>query len=397
MGHRHAGALGWPWSFSKGRTRKRQGSAGGDGLLLGVVVILSLAGLVVVFSGSGVLALHTYHDPLYFLKRQALWLVIGFLGLHLVSRLHYTHWQHLSLPLLGGTIVLLGLVLFPSIGVVGNGARRWLQVGPGTFQPAELAKVAVVVYVANYLSKKEGILHRFWTGFLPPLLVMGLVCALILPQPDLGSVCIIGLVTGTLLYLGGARVRHLAGLVLAVVPVVFALIWQSEYRRKRLLIFLRPWEDPQGAGFQLVQSFIAFGSGGLFGVGLGEGKQKLLFLPEAHTDFVLAVVGEELGLLGAAALMVLYVALMWRGMRIAARAQKSFGRHLAYGVTLLIGFQGLLNAAVVTGLLPTKGMTLPLVSYGGSSLVTTLLAVGMLLNVSRDRQGGGSSGKHGRR
>ena len=386
----HAATMALPWFFPGG-SRKRsvpRKRSSADGVALAIVVILSLVGLVMVFSASAVLANTRYHDSIYFLKRHVLWLAMGFLAMHVALRMDYMAWRKLALPLLGLSVVLLILVLVPSIGVMVKGARRWLHLGPFSMQPAELAKLALVIYLAAYLAKKEGRLQRFWSGFVPPLLVFGLMAILVLLQPDLGTVVMMGLVTAGMLFLGGARVVHLLGLALAALPPAAALIWLSEYRWQRFLTFLSPWEDPQNAGFQMTQSFLAFGSGGAFGVGLGEGKQKLFFLPEAHTDFVLALVGEELGLVGAGSIVVLFAALVLRGFRVAGRARKPFGRHLAHGITLLIGLQAVINAGVVTGLLPTKGMTLPFVSYGGSSLITTLLGVGILLSVSRDRHGG---------
>ncbi len=385
MAHRDVGTLSLPWPSSGRRSGK---SAGADGVVLAVVVILTLVGLVMVFSASAVVAGNRFQDPLYFLKRQVAWLILGFVALHLISRLDYLIWRKLAYPLLGLAILLLILVLVPSLGILVKGARRWLYLGAFSFQPAEMAKLVLVLYLATYLTKKEGHLQSFWTGFSPPFLVLGVIGALALLQPDFGSVVMMGAVTFGLMFLGGARFVHLIGLILVVLPVGFALVWQSGYRRERLLTYLTPWEDPQGSGFQMTQSFLAFGSGGPFGVGLGEGKQKLFFLPEAHTDFVLSLVGEELGFVGTASIMILFAVLVLRGMRIAARARKPFGRHLASGITLLIGFQALFNAGVATGLLPTKGMTLPLVSYGGSSLLVTLAGVGILLSVSRDRQGG---------
>jgi cell division protein FtsW len=291
------------------------------------------------------------------------------------------------LPILAVTCLLLVLVLIPSLGVVAKGARRWLRLGPISVQPAEMVKLVVVLYLAGYLAKKEGYITEFARGFLPPLLVVGLLAGLVLLQPDLGTVVVIGFVTLGLLFLAGARLVHLFGLVPFVLPAVAVLIWKSPYRLQRLMTFLDPMKDPTGAGFQVNQSFLAFGSGGLFGVGLGEGEQKLFFLPEAHTDFVLALAGEELGLVGTGAIMLCYAALVLKGFQIAARAREPFGRHLALGITLLLGLQALINAGVVTGMLPTKGLTLPLVSYGGSSLMVNLLAIGILLSVSRDRQG----------
>jgi cell division protein FtsW len=223
---------------------------------------------------------------------------------------------------------------------------------------------------------------------MPAVVVVGLLSGLVLREPDLGTIVVIGLVTAGMLFLGGARISHLFRLVPVVLVAMAVLIWLSPYRWKRLLAFLNPEQDPTGSGFQINQSLLAFGSGGLFGVGLGEGKQKLFFLPEAHTDFVLALMGEELGLVGTGIIILLFAVFAIRGFQIAARAQMPFGRYLGMGITLLIAVQALINASVVTGLLPTKGLTLPFVSYGGSSLVMSLVGVGILLNISRDRQAG---------
>jgi cell division protein FtsW len=315
--------------------------------------------------------------------------------MHLTSRIDYQLWKRLSIPILIGLVVLLVMVLIPSLGVAAKGARRWLRWGLISIQPAEMVKLALVVYLAAYLAKKADKLTSFRTGLLPLLIVVGVLSGLVLLEPDLGTVVVMGLVTVCLLFLGGARIHHLLGLGFCAIPVVLILVLGSSYRRQRLMTFLAPWKDAADAGFQITQSFLAFGSGGPFGVGLGEGKQKLFFLPEAHTDFVLALVGEELGLAGTASVIVLFALFVWRGFQIASRARMPFGKYLGLGITLLIGIQALVNAAVVTGLLPTKGLTLPFVSYGGSSLVVSFVGVGMLLSISRDRHGGASKGGRG--
>lgn len=380
-----AGTLTLPWPTWPGTGRPRPSADYG---LWTMAVVLALVGLVMVFSASAVVAGNRYDDSSYFLKRQLAWLVCGFLLMHLASRVDYTVWRRAAIPVLAATVALLVLVLVPGVGTVVKGARRWLRVGAISVQPAEVTKLAAVIYLATYLAGKEARLREGLTRLLPPLAVIGLLAGLVVLEKDLGTVVVIGIVTLGLLFLAGARIAHLAALACAALPVLATFVLSSPYRMKRLMTFLSPWEDPEGAGFQVTQSFMALGSGGLTGVGLGEGKQKLYFLPEAHTDFVLALVGEELGLLGAGAILLLFAALVIRGFQIAGRAREPFGRHLAAGITLLIGGQALINAGVVTGLLPTKGLTLPLVSYGGSSLLVTLLAVGMLLSVSRDRQGG---------
>ncbi len=385
MSQRSAGTLTLPWTTASPRATKRVAM---DHSLLIITIVLALVGLVMVFSASAVVAGNRFHDPGYFLKRQLAWLAFGFLLLHLASHIDYVWWKRLSIPLLGLTVVLLVMVLIPSLGVSAKGARRWLRLGPISVQPAEIAKLVAVMYLAAYLAKKEDRLTGFLSGLAPALLVIGVLGGLVLLEPDLGTVVVMGSVAIGLLFLGGARLSHLLSLGLCAVPAVLVLVLSSSYRRQRLMTFLAPWKDASDAGFQITQSFLAFGSGGLFGVGLGEGKQKLFFLPEAHTDFVLALVGEELGLVGTGVIILLFALFAIRGFQVAARARMPFGRYLGMGITLLIGVQALINACVVTGLVPTKGLTLPFVSYGGSSLVTCMFGVGILLNISRDRQTG---------
>lgn len=361
-----------------------------DHLILIITLTLALVGLVMVFSASAVVAGENkrLHDSWYFLKRQLAWLTFGLVLLHVVSRIDYVWWKRLALPLLGFITVLLVVVLIPSVGVAAKGARRWLHLGPISIQPVEMVKLIAVIYLAAYLAKKEDRLQSFGDGVLPAVVVVGLLSGLVLMEPDLGTIVVIGLVTAGMLFLGGARVSHLLRLVPVALAAVMVLICLSPYRWQRLIAFLNPEKDPTGAGFQINQSFLAFGRGGLFGVGLGESKQKLFFLPEGHTDFVLALIGEELGLLGTGIIILLFALFAIRGFQIAARARMPFGRYLGIGITTLIGIQALINACVVTGLLPTKGLTLPFVSYGGSSLVMSLVGVGILLNISRDRQAG---------
>jgi len=394
MAHRSAGTLALPWSQPSQRSGGKQRVAA-DHTLLALTMTLALVGLVMVFSASAIVAGNRFQDPGFFLKRQIAWLTFGFLLMHLTSRIDYTLWKKLSIPMLACMLLLLVLVLLPSLGVAANGARRWLRLGPVSVQPAEMAKLVAVIYMAAYLTNKGDKITLFRNGLLPALVVIGLLGGLVLLEPDLGTVVVLGLVTVGMYFLAGARISHLVALALCAIPVVLVLVLGSSYRRQRLMTFLAPWKDASDAGFQITQSFLAFGSGGPFGVGLGEGKQKLYFLPEAHTDFVLALVGEELGLIGTATVILLFVLFVWRGFQIAARARVSFGRYLGMGITLLIGGQALVNAAVVTGLLPTKGLTLPFVSYGGSSLVVSLIGVGILLSISRDRHAGESRGGRG--
>ena len=385
MPQRSAGTLALPWSTVSARAPRRVGI---DHTLLFVAITLALVGLVMIFSASAVVAGQKHHDSWYYLKRQLAWLALGLALLHAASRVDYTLWKRLAPPLLALIIVLLVVVLIPSIGVAVNGARRWLRLGSISIQPAEMAKLISVIYLAAYLAKKEDRLQHFSTGLLPALLIIGVISGLVLMEPDLGTIVVIGLVAAGMLFLGGARITHLLSLVPVALVGVVGLIWLSPYRWQRLIAFFYPERDPTGTGFQINQSFLAFGSGGLFGVGLGESKQKLFFLPEAHTDFVLALVGEELGFIGAGIIVLSFSLFVIRGFQISTRARIPFGRYLGIGITTLIGIQALINAGVVTGLLPTKGLTLPFVSYGGSSLVISLTGVGILLNISRDRQAG---------
>jgi cell division protein FtsW len=279
--------------------------------------------------------------------------------------------------------VLLVLVLVPPFGQSINGTRRWLRWGPISVQPTELAKLALVVYLADFLARRQAVIGNLWRGILPPLMVTGGVAGLVLLQPDLGSaVAIVGVVL-CMIFVAGARLAHLGMIGGLAVPVVALAVYMAPYRLRRVLTFLDPWADPRGAGFQIIQSYLALGGGGFLGRGLGESKQKLFYLPEPHTDFIFAVLGEELGFLGALATVVLFGILLWRGIRIGLRVADPFGALVAFGVTALLVNQAVVNLGVVVGVFPTKGLPLPFVSSGGSSLLVAMAAVGLLLNVSQ--------------
>ena len=357
-----------------------------DPLIVGITLALSLGGLVMVFSASGVMAENKFTNATYYLQRQIVWMLLGFGVLLVGSFIDYRQWKRWIPMVVGGCIV--GLLLVLAVGPQINGARRWLALGFFSIQPTEMAKLAVVLYLAAFLSNPQRRVTDWQRGFLPPVAMMGIMCGLIVVEPDLGSTVVISLVFVSMMYLAGARVRHLAYLGGPMILGVGALIWMSPERWERMTTFMNPFADRQGAGYQLVQSILALENGGLFGVGLGQGKQKLMFLPEGHTDFVLALVGEELGLMGTCGLLALFAILVCKGFRVAALAPDLFGRYLALGITMLLGIQALINAGVVSGLLPTKGLTLPLVSYGGSSLLVTMLALGILLSVARQGRAG---------
>ncbi len=359
-----------------------------DRMLGGAVLLLLGIGVVMVYSSSSVVALTTYGDASYFMKRQLLWMLLGLAVMMVTMRMDHAVLakKPVVLVLLIVTLALLIATFLPGIGRTINGARRWIKLGGLTFQPAELMKFTLVVYLSSYISGKGERIRDFQQGLLPVLVFTGLFLGLTLLQPDFGTVMAMGIIVFILLFAGGANVLHLGGLVLVAAPLVYAAVAFKAYRLRRVLAFLDPWADPQGAGHQIVQSYLAFGSGGVLGRGLGEGRQKLLFLPERHSDFIFAVIGEELGLWGAALVLLLFGTILWRGLRI-ARNTGGFTRLLAVGITLLLCVQALINMAVVTGMMPTKGIALPLVSYGGSALLVTLAATGVLLNLSKECRG----------
>ncbi len=351
--------------------------------LLAVVAALLSLGVVMVYSASAIVAAERFHDPSFFLKKQLFWALLGAAALLVALRFDYRRLQGLGWPLLAVAGVLLVAVLVPPLAQPVNGTRRWLRLGPASFQPAELAKLALVVYLAAHLAGHQDRLADFRRGLLPPLLVAGSLAALVLAQPDLGNCLALLAVTFALLFLAGAPARHLGLLVGAALPLLAAAVWLAPYRVRRVMTFLDPWSDPRGSGFQIIQSWLALGSGGMLGRGIGESKQKLFYLPEAHTDFIFAIVGEELGFVGAVAVVALFAVLVWRGLRVGLRAPDPFGAYLALGITALIAVQTLVNLGVVTGSLPTKGLPLPFISFGGSALLVTMLATGVLLNISQ--------------
>ena len=301
------------------------------------------------------------------------------------------------MPLMLGTLVVLIAVLIPSMGSEINGSRRWIGFGPFSVQPSEFARVVMVIYLAAYLAKRRERLHDFTHGFLPPIMMTGFLISLILAEPDFGAAAVMAAVAGVLLFVGGVRLKHLWAIGILIVPVMYAMVMKVGYRKERILSFLDPWKDPHDGGFQIIQSFLAMGEGGPLGTGLGEGRQKLFFLPYPHTDFIFAVIGEELGLVGTLLIAGLFAVLAWRGVRIARSAPDRFGQYLAFGITVMIVLQAQINMAVVTGLLPTKGLTLPLLSYGGSSLVASLGGIGILLSVDQARRMRGRQEREPRR
>ncbi len=354
-----------------------------DKILMADVLFLSVLGVVMVYSASAYMAMDLYQDEYFFLKREILFALLGLCAMFLAANVNYIHLRHFVFPFLGLCLVLMILVLIPGLGVKVGGAQRWLQVGGIQFQPSEMTKLGLILYMAHSLQKKEGKIKDFAYGFTPYVMILGVFSILMLLQPDLGTAVSLAAVVMLMLFMAGTRLRYLFSLVLLSIPLLYALIMGAAYRRRRFTAFLDPWKDAAGAGFQIIQSFLAIGSGGLAGTGLAQGHQERLFLPEPHTDFIFAIIGEELGFIGAVVVVAAFVIFFYRGMRIALRSVDPFGRYLAFGLTGMVSIQALLNLGVVVGLLPTKGLTLPLLSYGGSSLIVTFIGVGILLNISK--------------
>lgn len=357
-----------------------------DIFIFAAVIGLLTIGLVIVTSASSVTGVIEHDDAYYFFKRQFVWAVIGVVAMVVLMRVDYRFVRLLTPPLLIGAFVLLALVLV--VGQEIGGAKRWIGLGFVNVQPSEIAKLALVAYLAAYITNKRELVQQFYPGLLLPLAVLGAACGLILLEPDFGTMVTVGLTGFVILFAGGARWEHLVGVVVAALPAAGLLIASEEYRLRRLTAFWNPWADKMDSGWNVIQSLLAIGSGGLFGLGLGEGRQKYLYVPEQHTDFIFAILGEELGFIGTTGVLLLFAVIAWRGWRVALQAPDMYGCMLAVGITSMIVFQAILNIGVVTGSLPTTGITLPFVSFGGSSLVITLAAVGILLNISSHEMSG---------
>lgn len=348
-----------------------------------IVSCLIFLGIVMIYSSSGVYAMQELGDSLYYLKKHLLFLMLSIVFMIVVMALDYRDLQKFAKPMMLAALGMLVLVLIPGIGKTSFGAQRWFKIGPFFLQPSEFVKIVMMIYVADFLSRKQNRIISFWHGFVPIMAVLGLASALIVKQPDLGSAVLIGMVVLIMIFIAGARMRHLGVLGLLVFPAFYVFVYRVAYRWRRIVTFLDPWKDPTGAGFQLTQSQIALGNGGIFGVGLGKSVQKLFYLPAAHTDFILSIIGEELGLIGTFTVVLLFAVLVIQGARIAKRTTDSFGYFLSIGIVSMIGMQASLNIGVSIGALPTKGLPLPFISYGGSALMVTMMMVGLLLNISR--------------
>ena len=359
-----------------------------DKLLLAVAVLLTGFGALMIYSSTSVVTPALAKrgvTEFYYFKRHIFTIVAGFIFMFIAYKTNIFFIRKISVPLLIFSFVLLVLVFLPVIGVSAGGARRWIKLWPSTFQPSELVKLSMVIFLAKYMSMPEYRTDSF-VSFITPIGIMVLFQAAILKQPDFGAAMSLTFLTFAMLFLSGVKLRYLASLLLLSVPVIIKLAMQP-YRLRRITSFLNPWDDPQGSGFQLVQSFIALGSGGLTGVGLGSSRQKLSYLPESHTDFIFSIIGEEFGFIGVLIVIALFLVLFIKGVSIANRAKDRFVYYLAIGLTMMISLQALINFAVATGLVPTKGLPLPFISYGGSSLLVNMAAIGLLLSISKGEQG----------
>ncbi|MFP2911755.1 putative lipid II flippase FtsW [Pyxidicoccus sp. 3LFB2] len=357
-----------------------------DPLLLCAVLGLVTIGLVMVYSASAVLAQDKLGDSLYFLKRQLMAAGMGLVAMAVAMKVGWRKLARWAYPLLLVAIVLLVLVVIPGVGHTAGGARRWIRLPGFGLQPAEVAKFAWVVYLSYSLAKKREKVATFSVGFVPHLALCGLLVGLCMLQPDFGSSVLLVFMLFVLLFAAGAKLSYLVGMVLMALPIAYVAIASSPYRMKRILAFLDPWAHRHDIGYQVAESLMSIGSGGVSGLGLGDGRQKLFFLPEAHTDFIFSILAEETGLVGVGLLVALYGVVLWRGVRASLAAGETFGTYLGLGITSIIAFQATVNMCVAMGLLPTKGLTLPFVSYGGTSLVVLMGAAGVLLSLSANAQ-----------
>jgi len=354
-----------------------------DRWLLMTTVILVGFGIVMIYSASAIRAQERFGDPTYFLKKQVVWAALGLLVMAWAAISDLKRFQRWTPILFLGSLLLLGLVLLPAVGVKINGARRWLRIFGLSFQPAELAKVAVVFFLASYFARRQDRLDSFLDGFLPPLVMTGLTAGLIIVQPNFGTAVVLLLTATVLFFIGRARLTHMLATAAVTIPTLLLLMWTSVHGRARILAAFDPSQVSEKALYQQTQSVYALAKGGWLGQGLGNSMQKLFFLPEPHNDFVFAIVGEELGFVGAMLVIIAFIIFLWRGTRAAVRAGSPYAGYLAIGFTGLIVGQAALNMAVVSGLLPTTGVPLPFLSFGGSSLVIMLFGVGVLLNITR--------------
>lgn len=354
-----------------------------DYILLSVIFALLIIGVIMVYSSSNIWAEYKYADRLFFLKRQFLFAFVGVVAMLFVMNIPYHIWRKYAKIILLICFLLLLIVKIPGVGIVRGGAQSWIGVGAFSIQPSEFMKLGLILFLASFLTTNQKRITSFKKGFLPAIGLVFLAFGLIMLQPDFGTGVVLVCTCMLMIYIAGARISHFIGLSTIGLVGFALLIISAPYRMKRITSFLDPWEDPLGNGFQIIQSLYAIGPGGLMGIGLGESLQKYFYLPEPQTDFIFAIISEELGFIGGSIVMGLFFILFWRGIKIGLEAPDHFGRFVALGIVAMITIQVMINISVVIGLIPVTGITLPFLSYGGSSLTLTLFSVGILLNISR--------------
>jgi cell division protein FtsW len=353
-----------------------------DIILLLVTLILVTVGTAMIYSSSSIIALEKFKDGQYFLKKQLFFVFVGLTSMIIMTRISYRQLRKWAYPGMLLSFVLLSMLLIPHLGMKRGGATRWLNLFGFSFQVTEMVKIMIVIFLAHLLTRKAHQLKDFSRGVLVPLAVTSIAILLILLEPDFGTAVIIAAILLLMLCIAGAQIKHLSCLVAAFIPVGVALILYKGYRLTRLTAFLDPWKDADNTGFQIIQSLLSFGSGGTFGVGIGDGMQKLFYLPEPHTDFILSIIAEESGFIGVAIVIIMFAIFAFRGFMIALKAPDLFGTLLAAGLTMVIVLEAFINIAGVMGLIPLKGLVLPFLSYGGTAFIMTMTAVGILLNIS---------------
>jgi cell division protein FtsW len=361
-------------------------SAPPDTLLFGAIAALVAIGLVMIYSASSATAYSEHHDTAFYAKRQIVWLIVGLSIAYAAFRMDYRKLKRAAPYILVGSIATLILVLIPHVGIVVNGARRWIGASAISFQPSEFAKLALIVYLAAMLANRGERITSLAKGLFPLCVPVAIMAVLVLKEPDMGTASLLVMTAFAMFFTAGARLPHLFAIFLATVPPVVLTILASPYKRARIFAFVDPWRDAQNTGFHIVQSLLALGSGGLFGVGLGASRAKFFYLPEQYTDFIFSVLGEELGLFGALVVVFLFVVFAYRAVKLAIAAPDRFGFFLVVGCTALIVTQAFINIGVVTSSWPVTGVPLPFISFGGSSLIVNLVAVAFILNVGRHRR-----------
>ncbi|WP_205092474.1 stage V sporulation protein E [Thalassobacillus pellis] len=354
-----------------------------DILLVTGIFSLLIIGVIMVYSSSSVWAAYKFDDSFFFAKRQILFAVVGIIAMFVLARIPYMTWRNHAKTILIICFIFLVAVLIPGVGMVRGGAQSWIGVGAFSIQPSEFMKLGLIMFLAKFLSERQKYITSFQNGFLPALSIVLMAFGLIMLQPDLGTGVVLVGTCMLMIFVSGARIAHFIGLGMLGLAGFVSLIASAPYRIKRITAFLNPWEDPLGSGFQIIQSLYAIGPGGLMGLGLGQSLQKFFYLPEPQTDFIFAILAEELGFIGGTFVLLLFLLVLWRGIRVSIYAPDLYGSLLALGIVSMISIQVMINISVVTGLIPVTGITLPFLSYGGSSLTLTLCSVGILLSVSR--------------